>query len=254
MTIAVEQQNGSVQVQLGSAEAQWRLFFWVGIPVFSIAAALLTKQSSSAATILVAMAVAAAAASGMALYRTLWPLCAPEPPEMPQMVQGRTVAALTREKTLVLRSIKELQFDRNMGKVSEADFDMMLANLRGRAVRLIRQLEGAPSAYRTLIEQELGKRLAQAAAEPAVLPSSPSTPAAPQAAPVPPQETPVAPLTSRVCRECSTPNDQDAHFCKECGRGFEPICSGCHATNDLGARFCNQCGTRLEAAAEMRRP
>ena len=49
------------------------------------------------------------------------------------MLGGRTRAALEREKTLVLRSIKELEFDRAMGKVSEKDFAEMSARLRARA-------------------------------------------------------------------------------------------------------------------------
>ena len=49
------------------------------------------------------------------------------------MLGGRTRAALEREKTLSLRSIKELEFDRAMGKVSEKDFAEMGARLRARA-------------------------------------------------------------------------------------------------------------------------
>ena len=43
-------------------------------------------------------------------------------------------AALEREKALVLRSIKELEFDRAMGKVSPKDFDEMAGRLRARAI------------------------------------------------------------------------------------------------------------------------
>ena len=38
------------------------------------------------------------------------------------MVGERTRAALEREKMLTLRAIKELEFDRAMGKMSEEDF------------------------------------------------------------------------------------------------------------------------------------
>ena len=40
-------------------------------------------------------------------------------------IGGRTRIALEREKTLVLRSIKELEFDFAMGKIAKADFDEM---------------------------------------------------------------------------------------------------------------------------------
>ena len=68
----------------------------------------------------------------------------------PQMLGGRTRAALEREKALVLRSIKELEFDRAMGKVSEKDFVEMSARLRARAAGLMRQLDaGAVIARRS---------------------------------------------------------------------------------------------------------
>ena len=60
------------------------------------------------------------------------------------MVGERTRSALEREKLFVLRSIKELEFDRAMGKVSEADFAEMAGRLRARALRVMQQLEETP--------------------------------------------------------------------------------------------------------------
>ena len=48
---------------------------------------------------------------------------------------------LAREKGLVLRALKDLEFDRSMGKVSQADFDEMSARLRTRALVLMKQLD-----------------------------------------------------------------------------------------------------------------
>jgi hypothetical protein len=87
---------------------------------------------------------------------------------------------------LALRSIKELEFDRAMGKVSPADFDEMVGRLRARALSLMRQLETPVSAYRTIIERELTARLEQ------------------------PE------LPRHSCR-CGTVNYVDAAFCKRCG-------------------------------------
>ena len=78
--------------------------------------------------------------------------------DAPETLGDRTRAALEREKTLVLRSIKELEFDRGMGKVSEKDFAEMSARLRARAARLMRQLD-AGSLYREQIEKEIAQRL-----------------------------------------------------------------------------------------------
>ena len=68
--------------------------------------------------------------------------------------------ALEREKTLVLRSIKELEFDYAMGKVAKADFDEMCTRLRNRALGLMQQLD-AGGGYKDLIAREVEQRLAQ---------------------------------------------------------------------------------------------
>jgi hypothetical protein len=73
----------------------------------------------------------------------------------------RTRATLEREKALVLRTIKELEFDRAMGKVSAQDFDEMVARLRARAITMMKQLDQENVGYRDLIERELLARVGQ---------------------------------------------------------------------------------------------
>jgi hypothetical protein len=87
---------------------------------------------------------------------------------------------LIREKALVLRSIKELEFDKAMGKVSEADFASISTRLRARALTLMKDLER----------------------------SAPVVPAARPAA---------AAAAAGTCSACGTRNDADARFCKSCG-------------------------------------
>jgi hypothetical protein len=107
-------------------------------------------------------------------------------------------AVLEREKMLVLRSIKELEFDRAMGKLSEKDFEEMAARLRARAISLMRQLD-AGGGYRELIERELKARVSSPGREKRVTPAPKMAPAAP-----------------RNCA-CGAVNDLDAAFCKRCG-------------------------------------
>ena len=111
------------------------------------------------------------------------------------------MSPLEREKTLVLRSIKELEFDRAMGKVSEKDFAEMSGRLRSRAARLMRQLD-ATTGYRSEIEREIAKRIGEAPAATNVEPVVVSRPAT-------------------TCASCSTTNDPDARFCKHCGHTME---------------------------------
>jgi hypothetical protein len=146
--------------------------------------------------------------------RMLAPLTRANTTEKPQMLGGRTRAALEREKTLVLRSLKELEFDRAMRKLSDKDFSEMTARLRLRAARILRQLD-AGSGYRQDIEKEIERRLrAKGIVVPEVAPDAPPEhKAAGGAADVSAPEQPAA----IACAACGTQNDADARFCKECG-------------------------------------
>src|SRR6185295_12953390 len=97
----------------------------------------------------------------IAALRTLRPLVTAEE-DRTAMFGHRTRAALEREKMLALRAIKELEFDRAMGKVSDTDWQEMSGRLRTRATRLMRQLD-AGVGYRAQIERDLAKRLGASA-------------------------------------------------------------------------------------------
>ena len=135
----------------------WHLFL-LGSLLASTVAAVMMRGTRPANVVFVCLTVLAAGWAAYTFYRMLQPLVEGGETDAPEMVGGRTRAALEREKTLVLRAIKELEFDRAMGKMSEADFQDMIDRLRARAVRLIRQLDTGAEAYRELIEKELAAR------------------------------------------------------------------------------------------------
>ena len=164
------------------------------------AGAFVTTGTPIVNVVFVSVAIATAGLAAMGLYRTLMPLVTPDAGEQIDMVAGRTRAALEREKMLVLRSIKEVEFDRAMRKISEADYQEMVGRLRVRAAGLLRQLDGGGLGYRELIERDLATRLGSAPARPAAA----REPALPAAAP-------------GVCPACGVDNGADARFCRACG-------------------------------------
>ena len=91
------------------------------------------RGTSAENLIFVCLAIFAAALVGLAALNMLRPLATGETRE-PDMVGGQTRAAIEREKNMVLRSIKELEFDRAMGKLDEQDYEQMSARLRSRAM------------------------------------------------------------------------------------------------------------------------
>ena len=95
----------------------WQLFTLAGLIGATIVVFVSTGQTP-AGIILLSLTIFTAAVVGVAAWRMLSPLIGSDEPIGTQVLGGRTRAALEREKTLVLRSIKDLEFDHAMGKVS----------------------------------------------------------------------------------------------------------------------------------------
>lgn len=139
-----------------------------------------SRHTQPAALIVLSAAILAAGAAGAALHQALMGLFGLNPRGSAAM-SNRLRADLERDKALVLRSIKELEFDHAMRKVSDADFAEIGGRLRTRAMLLIEQLESA----------------------------------GPQ--PAPPARPAVEMPRTGECASCQTVNDRDARFCKQCG-------------------------------------
>lgn len=181
----------------------WQFFLLAGM-LAATASVIVATGQSMAAIVALSLTVVATSMVGLGAYRMLLPFASPQSLRAPEIVRGRARAALEREKILVLRSIKDLEFDCAMGKVAPGDFDEMSGRLRARAVDLIQQLDGS-GAYRARIEQELTARLAKT-------PPSKASAASKPAATV---------GTMQACPTCGTGNDGDARFCKTCGARLE---------------------------------
>ena len=177
-----------------SAFRPWHLFVLAAL-VAATLAILVARPADPVGAILLTLTIGAAGLVGLATYRAIMPLTQKEFQERVVMVGSRSRAAVEREKTLVLRSIKELEFDRAMGKVSDRDFEDMGRRLRVLAIRLMKQLDVNAVDYAALIERELQGRLGASAGSSAAS----------------------AEADERVCGRCRLVNDGDARFCKGCG-------------------------------------
>jgi hypothetical protein len=166
----------------------WHFFVLASILLATVSV-VLARQGTPEHLILISFTIAAAGAAAGAFYRMLVPLTGALVVRLGAPVSERTRAALEREKMLVLRSIKDLEFDRAMGKLSQKDFDEMAGRLRARALSLMKQLDSGTTTYSIEIERELASRM-PAGARPATAPG--------------------------LCA-CGTSNDCDAIFCKKCG-------------------------------------
>ena len=137
-------------------------------------------DTQPAALLLLSAAVLAAGLVAIAVHYTVLAFQGQATLERDSL-DTKTRQALEQEKAMVLRSIKELEFDRAMRKVGDADFAELDGRLRARAVALMEQLETAPVA-------------------------TPKLPA------------PAVSDEAGTCPACGVPNDDDARFCKSCGQ------------------------------------
>src|SRR5262245_43952202 len=146
-------------------------------------AVIVSPNTHPAALVLLSAAIVGAGLVGAALHSAISGFVAGEPVEKAR--SERTREFLEQEKTLVLRSIKELEFDRAMRKVSDQDFAEISGRLRARALEIMQALDG-PEAQPAESDAVGRKKKA-------------------------------APPSRTDCPACGTPVDTDARFCKHCG-------------------------------------
>lgn len=187
----------------------WQFFLVLGLIGATVAVWREPRFTRPEHLILLSLAIVAAGFASLALHRTLLPLVSPERLLGDSRRSTRRLAALEREKRLVLRSIKELEFDRAMGKVADADFDDMAGRLRQRAVGLLQRIEAGEVSLRDRITRDLASLKRSRSRRPQSVwptPEGRSSKADP--------DTESQPL---VCASCEALNDADARFCKACG-------------------------------------
>ena len=169
-------------------------------------AVVLARPAAPENLVFISLTIGAAGVAAIAFYKTIAPLVsAPSDYEHEPMSESLR-EYLEREKALTLRSIKELEFDKAMGKLSQPDFEQMAGRLRGRAMAIMKQLEAGSQVYREQVEKELAARL-----------KTTSRPDLPVSAKAAAEKQVGRAATAPAACACGTANDTDAKFCKSCG-------------------------------------
>jgi hypothetical protein len=110
-------------------------------------------------------------------------------------------------------ALREIEFDRATGKLSDGDYDELRTRYTERALSALRALDGGPS-----VDDQ---------AEAAVLA-----------------------YRSRLkrCATCGPRPEPDAVYCSSCGSFLPGACASCGAAvTEPGAAFCTSCGRQLAA-------
>jgi hypothetical protein len=122
-----------------------------------------------------------------------------------------SVDALAEEKGRLLRALKDLESERALGKIDEADYRTIVARYRDEAKVVMRKMDMEVAPFREEAERIALEHLRKRG----LGPTSEGDP----------PETKAAPKTERtVCEACAASNEWDAAFCKQCGSriGKEP--------------------------------
>lgn len=128
-------------------------------------------------------------------------------------------------KRSILRALKDLEYERSVGKISEEDFAELSARYRAEAKALLKLIDAESAPMRKRAEELLAARLredkeagkSRKSKKKAVTSAETAASAATAAADVVPAVDAPAPSGRSACPSCSTANEPDAAFCKRCG-------------------------------------
>src|SRR5580765_8189577 len=121
MSSASSTKRGSPSLATDSTFRPWHFYFILAM-AGATWAVIASRQTHPAALLLLSAAILAAGLAGAAMHHALMGFFgASDRERVPLAVYARE--ELMREKALLLRSLKELEFDRSMSKISDADAD-----------------------------------------------------------------------------------------------------------------------------------
>ncbi|HET7009462.1 MAG TPA: zinc ribbon domain-containing protein [Anaerolineales bacterium] len=139
------------------------------------------------------------------------PLTQPPPSPVPQ--EGRAQPA---KKQAALASLRDLDFDHQLGRVSKEDYASIRAGLLAQAAEEMTD-DREPS-----MDDVIEERVHQIRQEMIGAPSS-------------------------FCGSCGSRLDPGDRFCSRCGHAQEQACSSCGAEARAGDVYCSVCGSRIAA-------
>jgi rRNA maturation endonuclease Nob1 len=138
-------------------------------------------------------------------------------------------------KGIALTALKEIEFDRETGKLSDTDYEFLKGKYTARALDALRQEEAAAfDEIEVMVAAKVSAlRFASAA-------TSSNVPAG---------NAPIVTLASSSCVLCGPRPEADALFCSSCGRPLTPpsACAGCDAPLSPESRYCESCGRQVAA-------
>ncbi|MCL4460013.1 MAG: zinc ribbon domain-containing protein [Chloroflexi bacterium] len=125
-------------------------------------------------------------------------------------------------------AIKELEFDRQAGGLSEDDYRDLLERYKRKAVALLREIDQAQGAKRGAMAEQIEQEVTALRRRKRQLRAKESGVARGQA-----------------CPRCGAPSDPQDDFCSVCGASLVLRCPQCGTMYEPTDRYCSKCGAKL---------
>lgn len=204
----------------GLDEAKLGRALALGIPLVAIVLAALVGILMNAATAILVLIGAGMLGVIAILWASIRVLSgdAPLPPEL-EALEGatRTVDALAARKKMLIRAIKDLENERDLGKLEAADFDQISETYRYQLKTVLKEMDASLAPHRERAEQIAREHLQKAglAEKPyrGEQPLPKESEEREESAEQPAAETK---SERKTCPKCDASNEPDAKFCKEC--------------------------------------
>lgn len=128
---------------------------------------------------------------------------------------------------VALTALKEIEFDRETGKLSDADYEQLKQKYTAAAVAAMRAEQPAEPAQAALDLEALIAHKVR------LIRTARST----------------TPAGAPVCRRCGPRPEPDAVYCSSCGTSLQApsACGRCGAALVPDSNFCERCGSRVAA-------
>jgi DNA-binding transcriptional ArsR family regulator len=234
----------------------------IGIPVATIVGMLIAGKISGPPLAVLVLAAGALVGVITALWASLRALLGETPLTGADAYAIAAPRAEEEQKRAVLRALKDLEFERSVGKISDEDYRELVAHYRAEAKRLLRFLDDEAVPRRAQAEALFAKRLREEglaeAGEASVGSGGDARFAIPEAdeADAPPAADEVERRARKAAKkkrkkererqrsEAESDGASEASPDASDGRA----CAGCGTTNDDDAVFCKKCGAKQESA------
>ncbi len=188
-------------------------------PLAGIAVSIILGFTNGIAVAVLALAATAMLTSVAAIWASLQVLAGDRPESLGGALQLMTSGGESEQKAYLLRALKDLEFERSLGKISDQDYAELKQRYRARAKEVLQELDKRNEAARAEAERMARDWLGSRGFAPL---ESDATPRPGKTAEAAEEGKPaIAHGARRTCASCGTDNDTDARFCKKCGSAMQ---------------------------------